>query len=142
MTTRMPHPYALADAEGWLAEVAGEPWVLGIFRREDGAFAGIVSVEGDVESAEPVELGYWVGKPFWGQGYMTEAARHCVDRFFQATGRRVIRSSVLPENAASRRVLEKLGFRPAGTVERHMDAMGETRRLLVMELDRPVRAGT
>lgn len=58
------------------------------------------------------ELGYWLGRPFWGQGLMTEAANALVADFFKHAGQELW-SGYFPANAASRNVLAKLGFQPS-----------------------------
>jgi ribosomal-protein-alanine N-acetyltransferase len=62
-----------------------------------------------------MELGYWVAEPFWGKGIAVEASRACVTRAFQDTDARRMQARVIAGNAASCRVLEKLGFRHEGT---------------------------
>ena len=57
-----------------------------------------------------LELGYWIGKPFWGRGFATEAARAIVDRGFSELGLRGIHAVYFDGNARSEKVLAKLGF--------------------------------
>ena len=56
------------------------------------------------------EIGYWLGVPFWGQGYATEAARAVIDYAFEEFGSTELRAGARVVNPASRRVLEKCGF--------------------------------
>jgi [ribosomal protein S5]-alanine N-acetyltransferase len=67
-----------------------------------------------------MELGYWVAEAFWGKGIAVEASRACVERAFQDTEARRMQARVIAGNAASCRVLEKLGFRYEGT---HREAL-------------------
>jgi len=60
------------------------------------------------------ELGYWLGVPFWGRGYATEAVRAVIDYGFGALGYEVLHSGARVSNPASRRVLEKCGFQWSG----------------------------
>ena len=72
MTARVPHPYSEEDAESFLALAVEHRFV--IQRKSDGVFAGMAGLhdrDGD-------EFGYWLGKPFWGFGYATEAAHRLV----------------------------------------------------------------
>ena len=62
-----------------------------------------------------VELGYWIARPYWGQGYATEAARAVITQARAIGHRRLVATHFL-ENPASGRVLQKVGFRPAGEV--------------------------
>jgi RimJ/RimL family protein N-acetyltransferase len=76
MTSRVPHPYSEGDAEAFLA--LGEAYCFVIQRKSDGLFMGMTGfhVEGGYE------FGYWLGKPFWGFGYATEAAQRLVSHAF------------------------------------------------------------
>jgi len=70
---------------------------------------GLSLVEGEVN------LGYWIGRPYWGQGYATEAARAIVS-LAKALGHERLVASHFVDNPASGRVLRKLGFCPTGEV--------------------------
>jgi RimJ/RimL family protein N-acetyltransferase len=83
----------------WIVEVAATGTVIG--------HAGLQRLEG----GDDVELGYYLGRAAWGQGYATEAARACLAHGFGAAGLRRIVAVVRTENEASRKVLGKLGFR-------------------------------
>ena len=65
------------------------------------------------DGREP-ELGYWLGVPFWGQGYATEAARAVIDHAFADLGYEHLLAGARVSNPASRRVLEKCGFQWTG----------------------------
>ena len=79
------------------------------------------------------ELGYWLGEPYWGQGYATEAALAVVAAAREA-GYPALRSRALTSNAGSRNVLRKAGFSETGeTVETHANLTG--RSMVLMQLD-------
>lgn len=119
MTARIPSPYTLADAERFIAEAGAGP-TRAIVRRDRGDLIGCIAVEdGDVP-----ELGYWLGEPYWGRGYTTEAARAMLLQAFADPATNVIVASCRTINAASRRVLEKCGFRYAGPGEMPCRALG------------------
>jgi [ribosomal protein S5]-alanine N-acetyltransferase len=61
------------------------------------------------------EIGYWVGLPYWGQGYATEAARALVHFGFSRLGLHRVQARHLSRNPASGRVLQKLGMALEGT---------------------------
>ena len=70
MTSRIPHPYSLIDADQWIASIDHDEFVRGVER--DGELIGAVGyISGEPRQAE---IGYWIGKPWWGNGYATEAA--------------------------------------------------------------------
>ena len=116
MTARAPHPYSEEDAEAFV--VSGEPNRFVIARKRDGLFLGVVGLHaGD-------EFGYWLGKPFWGFGYATEAAHRLVLYAFEALGRDTVHAGWFYDNPASGHVLAKLGARHNGSHMRDCRARG------------------
>jgi RimJ/RimL family protein N-acetyltransferase len=110
-TTRIPHPYTAGDAERFVAstdQASGET-VFAIER--DGSLIGMCGIDVRRDGAE---LGYWLGVPFWRQGYATEAARALIDYAFTELGYQALQSGARVSNPASRRVLEKCGFQWTG----------------------------
>ena len=124
MLGRVPYPYPAGGALDWIAELrpkvaAGEALNLVLVEKACPEAGAIGSVGLDTrEGWDQLELGYWLGKPYWGRGYMTEAAKALVDHAFGTMALDRIGSGHLPENLASRSVLTKLGFRDAGTEQR------------------------
>ena len=113
LTAALPHPYALADADQFIRD-SREDNLHGCALRmaltlKSGArdVAGVIGVE--AHDGRPT-LGYWLGRPFWGQGLMSEAVAAMVHAFFLFTDGEEICACVSEENAASRGVLEKRGF--------------------------------
>lgn len=100
--TVVPYPYTEADARAFLDHIADAPALtaLGIFAA--GEFAGVVGA-GD-------GLGYWLARARHGKGYMTEAALAVTAQHFATTDSPVLTSGYFEGNAASARVLDKLGF--------------------------------
>ena len=76
---------------------------------------------------EEGELWYLLQPPRWGRGLVAEAARALVDHGFQQLALHRIRARCLPENPASARVLEKLGFRREGLLRQNLRIHGEWR---------------
>jgi ribosomal-protein-alanine N-acetyltransferase len=94
----------------------------------DDHFAGQVTVGAIVRgSANTAYLGYWISKGFAGRGIMPTAIAMVVDHCFGDGGLHRVEANIRPENAASRRVVEKLGFRLEGTRERYIHIAGEWR---------------
>jgi len=109
-TVRIPHPYAVADAHEWIGAVilqSATTYLITIGSEVIGA-CGL-----DMRDGVP-EIGYWLGVPFWGCGYATEAARGLIDHAFGERGHEVVTSGARVSNPASRRVLEKCGFQWTG----------------------------
>jgi RimJ/RimL family protein N-acetyltransferase len=113
-TTRIPHPYRLADAEDWitLANADARDQTLLITLRDSSTVIGACSLEW--RGGPHPEIGYWLGVPYWGQGYATEAVQTLIDQSFSDLGNEEVEGGARPINAASRRVLEKCGFQWTG----------------------------
>jgi RimJ/RimL family protein N-acetyltransferase len=127
MTARIPVPCTEADALAWIQVASGPPaYTFAILRHEDGAFLGAA---GFALLGELAGLGYWLGRRYWGQGYATEAAALAVAHARQLGATR-LEAETFPENQASARVLQKLGFRTIGEVVRDLPRRGGARRLL------------
>ena len=113
MLARMPHPYGEAEARTFLAmarsQRAGIVYALRI--AGNGTFVGCAGLN---MTERGLELGYWIGEPYWKQGFATEAAHALVDLAFQQTSIQVLHASTRVLNPASRRVIHKCGFQYAG----------------------------
>jgi RimJ/RimL family protein N-acetyltransferase len=102
----------MSDAEGFItgANKAGGEAVFLITLRDET----IVGACGVVLQDETPELGYWLGLPFWGQGYATEALHAVIDHVFTDLEHEALQAGARVTNPASRRVLEKCGFQWTG----------------------------
>jgi len=119
-TARVPHPYPALAAEMWvLATRAG--WQpggnLSLTVEMDGTVVGGGGVFKRTAGAD-WEIGYWIGKPWWGQGLATEVGQGLISHARDTLGTRQVIAGYYTDNPASGRVLEKLGFRPNGDVVR------------------------
>ena len=125
-TGRMPYPPSEEALRTWLAGHAGPlSHSFLITRREDGDAIGVVGFGGDAGIAE---VGYALGRRYWGRGYATEAVSAVVDLAREVGARRLDAYSFV-ENPASARVLEKAGFRDLGVVARDYPKRGGARRV-------------
>jgi RimJ/RimL family protein N-acetyltransferase len=111
-TARLPFPYTPADAEAFLAICPEGCFAVTL----DRLFIGMIGLE-DREN-DHSELGYWLGEPYWGQGFATEAGEAVLRFGFEARGAEAIASGHFMDNPASGRVLQKLGFRYTGIAMR------------------------
>jgi RimJ/RimL family protein N-acetyltransferase len=129
MTLTIPHPYTTSMAEEWIAALP-ERWERGeavhwaITRLSDEALIGVIGLE-IAAKHERGELGYWVGLPFWGQGYCTEAARAVVDWAFVTLGLARVQAQHVGGNEASGRVMIKLGMLREGVLRQHALKWGQ-----------------
>ena len=117
MLSRMPHPYGEAEARAFLAlserRQPGASYALTL-AAPDPAAGTFIGCAGLNVKDRGLELGYWIGEPYWKRGYATEAAHALVDLAFRATSIPVLHVSVRVINPASRRVIHKCGFQYAG----------------------------
>lgn len=117
-TLSIPHPYTLEDAEHWLQtkidnyendkEIA---WA--ISNRDTESLLGAIGLNLDRDN-ESAELGFWIGKPFWGNGFVTEAARRVIEYAFSEMKLNRVEAYHMVGNDASGRVMEKLGMQYEG----------------------------
>ena len=87
---------------------------LGIARRSDDALMGTCSLFSFQTASRRAEIGYALGRPYWGAGYMHEALTALVDYAFGALNLHRLEADIDPRNTASARTLERLGFRYEG----------------------------
>jgi RimJ/RimL family protein N-acetyltransferase len=126
MTTRMPYPYAEGDARAFVELVAAQN------RKAENTFVidhaddGVVGAIGFHQPAgQPLEMGYWIGRPYWGRGYATEAANAALDWAQTDWRRKMVVAGHFADNEASAKVLVKTGFLYTGEVQtRHSRARG------------------
>lgn len=106
-------------AEAWIASLGPTSRVLAIRLDEEEPLIGIVGLALDPESSA-AELSYWIGVPFWGKGYATEAARGVLAYGFDVLELNKVYATTLGTNQGSCRVLEKLGMRHEGCLRQHV----------------------
>lgn len=135
MTARIPHPYLPEHALGWIETLAESEFVRGIvaWRTLIGACGYTLAGNGSAE------IGYWIGKPYWGKGYATEAAAAIIAHCFGEAGIDRVTCGHLVDNPASARVIEKLGFRRFGFDRVWCEARGTSVPALRYELLSPAR---
>ncbi len=113
-TLRIPHPYEEKHAREFLASVAKEDELrLAIRRRSDGRICGGIGLHPDMQHLR-AELGYWIGVPFWGNGYATEAGRAVVRHGFEQVKLNRIFAAHFEGNEGSGNVLRKIGMKHEG----------------------------
>jgi RimJ/RimL family protein N-acetyltransferase len=113
-TARIPHPYPQGAAAKTIAEAnrqveSGTAQLFAITLKEDPAsLIGMIGLE-DIGDGQ-IEIGYWLGVPYWGRGLMSEAAKAVAAFGLKWRPEATIVTHTFPENVASQRVLEKAGF--------------------------------
>jgi RimJ/RimL family protein N-acetyltransferase len=132
-TARIPHPYDTADAEQFI----------GAANRREGETCFIVTLDetpigacGIDPRADGPELGYWLGAPYWGRGFTTEAVRAVIDHAFGGLEHEALQAGARVSNPASRRVLEKCGFQWTGVQLTRIRAINSAAPVDRFRLDR------
>jgi ribosomal-protein-alanine N-acetyltransferase len=127
-TLRIPHPYEEGMAEEWISGHAAlyeerREVIFAIVLKVSGELIGSISLSID-RGHESAELGYWIGRPFWNNGYATEAAREVLGCGFGELRLKRIQAHHFTRNPASGRVLEKIGMQHEGCLRRHVKKGG------------------
>jgi [ribosomal protein S5]-alanine N-acetyltransferase len=123
-TGRMPYPVSELAMRDWIAlHAAGSSRTFLMIRKEDGAALGGVGFGG---VGKVHELGYALGRAYWGQGYATEGVRAMVE-YARMLGLKALEAFTFIENPASARVLSKAGFTDLGVVRRDYPKRGGLR---------------
>ncbi len=134
-TLNLPFPYAEKDAVYWLNLAQqglknGTHFIFAIRLKSENTFIGGIGL-----TLEPrfnrAEVGYWLGEPFWNQGYATEATKAIIGFGFHTLGLNKITSSYLAENPASGRVMQKCDMTREGELKEHI-CKGTTYHTLIL----------
>ncbi len=124
MTIRIPYPYDEEMAEKWI-ETHNDQFKLGISLfmavtlEEDGTLVGSVGLDLD-QFNDSAELGYWIGKPYWRNGYATEAARAMLEYGFDVLDLNRIHAHCFSRNEPSAKVMERIGMVYEGRLRQHV----------------------
>lgn len=127
-TMNIPHPYEDGMAEQWIAAYQerfdrGEQVRFAISHRKHGYLIGAIDLIMNREF-DRGEIGYWIGKPYWKQGYCTEAARAVLRYGFETLRLNRIYATHFTRNPASGRVMQKIGMKHEGHLRQHVKKWG------------------
>jgi len=117
-TLMIPHPYPEGGAAEWIGKHAArvddsEEIVFGVVERESGEIVGVIGLV--PKKHNRAEIGYWIGVPYWGRGYASEAARAVIAYAFENLGLNRVEAAHFSRNPASGRVMQKAGMTHEGT---------------------------
>jgi RimJ/RimL family protein N-acetyltransferase len=122
----IPFPYKLEDAQDWFKFVTANKHNLCLTIEVDGHICGIISLDFKPDVyRKAAEIGYWLGEGAWGKGLATEAVRQLTIYAFGKYDLNRIEARVFGWNLASKRVLEKVGYRHEGTIRNGVIKDGE-----------------
>lgn len=128
MTLNIPHPYEDGIAERWIkthVKTLNENhiYTLAIAHKEENYLIGSITLS--IHEFDRSELGYWVGKKYWNNGYCTEAALGLMRFGFEELNLNRIYAFHLSKNPASGRVMQKTGMKYEGLLRQHIKKWGE-----------------
>ena len=110
-----------------LRNVLMVPETYAVVLKENGRAVGSIGVHPRQESSAEPEIGYWIGVPYWGKGYIPEAVREILRHCFEDLGCTAVWCGYYAGNEQSRRVQEKCGFRPRTFAPKQVTPMGDYR---------------
>lgn len=123
-TLGIPHPYAEEDARNYVRKceedfLAGRSVTFAVCKLPDGEFCGAIGLVIS-EAHRRAELGYWIGVPYWSNGYATEASRAILAFGFETLRLNRIYAHHTTGNTGSQRVIQKIGMRHEGRSRQHV----------------------
>ncbi|WP_373487348.1 GNAT family N-acetyltransferase [Blastomonas sp.] len=118
---RAPWPYTLDDARSFAARAQDPHFPHFLLTRPGDAGQTLIGSCGLGETEGEPELGYWIARDHWGQGYATEAARAVIANAWMIGHKRLVASHYI-DNPASGGVLRRLGFTPTGVIRPRFSA--------------------
>ncbi len=120
------------NARDWRDDKA---YALFLFTRDDDDLIGGLTLSGLRRGVtQSASLGYWIGKPYAGQGYMSEAVLCVLDFAFDTLGLHRVEAACVPDNEASRRLLVKCGFTQEGLGRAYLRINGDWRDHLLFAI--------
>jgi RimJ/RimL family protein N-acetyltransferase len=130
VTKQIPHPYPREAAVTWIATHRTDfekrtAYHFAVTLPETGTLVGAASIVQIHPEHLRGTLGYWLGKPYWGRGYGTEAARGVVDFGFTKLGLHRIYANHFAGNDKSGRIMQKLGMIFEGRLRSHIRKWGQ-----------------
>ena len=136
-TASIPHPYPDGAAAAWIASHdadrgRGAQYTYAIASADGTALIGAIGLRPLADEHD--NIGYWIGRPYWGRGYATAATMAITALAFGYLYCEALAASYLQRNPASGRVLEKCGFAPLRTVTR--DHRGQIEAFCVRSITR------
>ncbi|WP_409302770.1 GNAT family N-acetyltransferase [Peribacillus sp. SCS-155] len=128
-TLTIPHPYPEGSAKDFITSITaaaeqGKLVIYAITEKETENLIGIINISLN-EPNQRGELAYWIGKPYWGKGYGTEAAERLIQLGFENLNLNKIFAASFTDNPGSWRIMEKVGMKHEGTLRQHVVKWGE-----------------
>lgn len=128
-TLYLPYPYHINDALTWMEThydnfIADKLYEFAITDKKTGEVLGAISLSNN-KSFEHGELAYWIGEPYWGKGYATEASKALLQFAFKEIKLNKVFARYFSSNIASGKVMEKIGMKQEGILKEHIIKEGK-----------------
>jgi ribosomal-protein-alanine N-acetyltransferase len=123
-TLNIPHPYQDGMAQAWISQHQsqfdqGKGVTFAITQKAGGSLVGAIGLM-TLDAGHQAELGYWIGRPYWNQGFCTEASEAVLRYAFSELGLVRVHCTHFSRNPASGRVIRKLGMQHEGSRRSHV----------------------
>jgi [ribosomal protein S5]-alanine N-acetyltransferase len=128
-TLYLPYPYHLSDAIKWIEchyenFIADKSYEFAITAKETGEVLGAIALTNNKHFNQG-EIAYWIGEPYWGRGYATEAAEAILQFAFEEKNLHKVFARYFSSNTASGKVLRKIGMEQEGLLKEHIIKEGK-----------------
>lgn len=128
-TLYLPYPYHLNDALTWIEShyeqfITDKLYEFAITDKETGEVFGAIALSNH-KNFNHGELAYWIGEPFWGRGYATEASKAILQFAFEVIKLHKVFARYFSSNIASGKVMEKIGMKQEGIFQEHIIKEGK-----------------
>jgi [ribosomal protein S5]-alanine N-acetyltransferase len=123
-TLGIPHPYPAGSSAGFIqgrmeAAARGDGYSFAVTGTKDGSFLGVVGLHLQ-KPHNTAEMSYFIGRPYWGSGYCTEAAARVLRFAFEEMSLNRVYAAAMTRNPGSFKVMEKLGMKHEGVLRSHI----------------------
>ena len=144
-TSSIPHPYLAGVAELWISTHAAAftertGATFAVTQKKTGLLLGAMGFDVNLSNGW-AEIGYWIGKPYWGHGYATEALRTLIPWAFEAFPLNRLQACHFTRNPASGRVMQKAGMTREGILRQRVKKWGQFEDIAVYAILRHECAG-
>jgi len=145
-TLAIPHPYEVHHALSWIEQqrqerVGGPQLTFAVRLASSGTLIGSVGLRDIDQEHRQAELGFWIGRDWWGKGYAREAARAVLHFGFNALELNRISAHHMARNPASGRVLLAIGMQREGVLRERVIKWGKYEDVVVYAMLRSDRPG-
>lgn len=135
----VPHPFLSSDAALWILESNSDPvdscaYRLAVVKSDTDELLGCVSLRDIDREHSQAEISFWIGRPFWGKGYATEAIQAAIPFFFTGVGLNRFYAHHMTRNPAAGRVLKRVGFVEEGILRERVCKWGVYEDVVICSL--------